>query len=1175
MNRIYRLVWNAALNLWVAVAENAKGKSKGGSARTSVTVGDVGLSGSGGFTLNSCCRAAAALLGAMLWATSPVHAGPAGGVVSAGSGSIAQTGTTTTINQTSPRLAIDWNTFSTAAGESVMFLQPNAQAIALNRVLSSRPTEFLGSLSANGQVFILNPNGVLFGAGSQVNVGGLVASTLSMSNADFMAGNNVFTKDATASVSVINRGALTAANGGYLALLAPEVRNEGVMSATLGTALLAAGNKVTLTLNNGSLIGYSIDQGAINALAANKQLIQANGGQVILSAKAADALSTAVVNNTGVIEAKTLQNQSGRIMLMGDMAVGQANVAGKLDASAPNGGNGGFIETSAAHVKVADGAVITTLAASGKSGTWLIDPLDYTIAAVDPGNGSSYMSNATLSSRLGAGNVSITTAAGTGNGDIFVNGAVSWNAPTKLTLSAARNININQSITAQNATGSVALEYGQAALASGNTAVYNVNAPVNLQAGNNFTTKLGSNGSVINGSLINYKVITSLGAAGSTTGIDLQGIVGNLGGNYVLGSNIDASATTGWNRGAGFAPIGNGTQFTGKFDGLGHTISNLTINRPSNNYVGLFGLTGSAGVIKNVGLIGGSTVGQFFVGALSGWSLGSIINSYATGSVSGSQQVGGLVGRTSGGSITSSYASGNVSGNSSFTGGLIGANQGVVNNAYAMGKVSGAAYVGGLMGYNDRVVTNTYAKGSVSGTSFVGGFSGYNLGSISQSYWDTTTSGQSSGFGYSSTGTAGATGKTTAEMQQAATFAGWDIDAVGGTGKVWRIYEGHTAPLLRSFLTGLAVANSSATYNGATQNGAAIPTNGTRSGTAASGLNVGSYSAYSNQQGYDISGGSLTINPFAVNLTGTRVYDGTTHVQSSSLVIGSLVGNETLNLSGVGTTANKNVGTAKTLSLGTLALSNGTGLASNYSFSGGVQTADITKRALTVSATGINKVYDGNTTAGVTLADNRVTNDGLSLTDSANFDTKNVGTGKAVSVTGISVTGTDAGNYTYNTTASTTADIKPMALTVTANNDSKKFDNKPYSGGNGVTYTGLVSGETSADVGGTLVYGGSSQGVVALGSYVITPSGLGGNYAPTFVDGQLLIAANSQSTAALGGTALVNAYESVLQNESTLAVNPRTPQQPEAALRKKDNSLVNIVNCGVLMPRDVNLNSCE
>ncbi|MFS2036163.1 beta strand repeat-containing protein [Polaromonas sp. CT11-55] len=306
----------------------------------------------------------------------------ANAAVVAGAGTVATAGNVTTINQATQRLAIDWTSLSTRANEALVFNQPNAQAIALNRIIGSSPSELLGSLTANGQVFILNPNGVLFGAGSHVNVGGLVASTLNMSNADFMAGNNVFTGSGG---SVVNQGMLNTRQGGYLALLAPEVRNEGVMTATLGTALLAAGNKVTLNLDNGSLLGYSIDQGAINALAENKHLIKADGGQVLLGAKAIDSLTSATVNNTGIIEAKTLANKAGRIMLIGDMEHGMVHIGGTLDASAPDGGDGGFIETSAANFRILPSFRVNTRAPQGKNGNWLLDPATMTIAA---GNGA-------------------------------------------------------------------------------------------------------------------------------------------------------------------------------------------------------------------------------------------------------------------------------------------------------------------------------------------------------------------------------------------------------------------------------------------------------------------------------------------------------------------------------------------------------------------------------------------------------------------------------------------------------------------------------------------------------------------------------------------------------------------------------------------------------------------
>ncbi|CAN7228749.1 two-partner secretion domain-containing protein [Polaromonas sp. LjRoot131] len=801
INRIYRLVWSEHSRRCVAVAETAGGRGgRASSARAAI-------------------HAAGVALAMACFAQQAGAADAANATVSAGAAGITTVGNTTTILQSSQRLAIDWTSLSTRVHEALIFNQPHAQAIALNRITGSSPSELLGSLTANGQVFILNPNGVLFGAGSQVNVGGLVASTLGMSNADFMAGKHVFTGSGGV---VVNQGTLNAGQGGYLALLAPEVRNEGVMTASLGTALLAAGNKVTLNLDNGSLLGYSIDQGALNALAENRHLIQAHGGQVLLSAKALDILSTATVNNTGVIEAKTLQNKAGRILLMGDMEAGTVNVAGTLDASAPNGGDGGSIETSAAQVKVADGAVITTLSAGGKHGTWLIDPTDFSIAAGSGALTGSGIGAATLANNLNLGNVALATnnAGGTDNGDIHVNAAVTWNAGTTLTLSAWRNININASITSQHANGKLALEYGLGALNAGNTATYNVRAAVNLRAGDNFSTRLGSDGVTDP-----YKVITSLGAAGSTTGTDLQGINGNPTGNYVLGADIDASDTVNWNAGAGFDTLGGvGAPgiFEGRFDGLNHRIRNLFINRPGDNFVGLFGLTQSTS-IRNLGLVGGSITGADFVGAIAGQGCCTTFsNVYSTASVQGNDEVGGLVGELSQGGITDAYAGGAVTGNDK-VGGLVGSSlDGSITRAYSTGRVTAVGLAGGLVA--EQVGTAV----------------------TSNSYWDMGTSGQST--------SAGGTGKTGAQLMQAATFAGWDMATQGGSTATWRIYEGQTGPLLRGFLLPLTLPDISVAYNGAQQSGAGAP-----GVTAAGGTNPGIYGAWSGQEGYDITGGTLTI----------------------------------------------------------------------------------------------------------------------------------------------------------------------------------------------------------------------------------------------------------------------------------------------------------------------------
>lgn len=244
------------------------------------------------------------------------------------------------VQQDSARLAINAVGFGVKAGETFTLQQKFVTDIALIHVLGQNPSDILGSINAKGQLFISNPNGVLFGRDAQVNVGGLLATTLHISNENFMSDKYDFSGSGKYG-SVINHGHLTATQHGYIALLAPEVRNEGVMSANLGTVLLAAADSVTLNLNNGALFGYTIDKGAFNAMAENRQLVQADGGQVFMGAKAADVLTTSVVNNSGTVRAQRVKNEGGVIRLLGDALVTNS---GTLDASAANNGNGGKVE---------------------------------------------------------------------------------------------------------------------------------------------------------------------------------------------------------------------------------------------------------------------------------------------------------------------------------------------------------------------------------------------------------------------------------------------------------------------------------------------------------------------------------------------------------------------------------------------------------------------------------------------------------------------------------------------------------------------------------------------------------------------------------------------------------------------------------------------------------------
>ncbi|MEL7969165.1 GLUG motif-containing protein, partial [Vreelandella neptunia] len=901
-----------------------------------------------------------------------------------------------------------------------------------------------GNLNANGQVFLINPNGVLFGQGAAVNVGALVASTLSLSDEDFNNGHYQFSGDGN-NAAVVNHGTLNA-DGGAVALLGGQVSNHGIIQANQGTVALAAGDQITLDFAGDGLLNVTVDEGTLNALVENHQLVRANGGQVIMTANATDALLQTVVNNTGVIEAQTLDNQSGTIVLRGGFNGGTVNVAGTLDASAPDSGDGGFIDTSGAHVKIAGGTQVTTKANSGTTGEWLIDPTDFTISAGSAAQTASGIGAATLSANLENNNVTLETVdTGSEAGDMYVNGAVSWDANTTLSLDAHNDIHINQAITATGTNAGLVLNTG-----AGKDYAIASDAAITLS---------GSNAALnINGT--DYTLIHDMAALDA---IDTTG----LGGAYALAINLDASGTT---YDHALVGVDDTNAFTGTFAGLGHTISNLTINKTveAKEYIGLFGVNN--GLIRDIGLEGGSVSvfgnGDKYGGALAGYNdtsgiivnvtatgnvnvnaygsisyggglvghnqgtithatasgevrtdgsgrgysgglvainkgtithatasgtvvnqnssirgryagglvavndAGTITHATATGNVSSASgaegYMGGLVGLNNSGNITYTHATGNVSvisSNNGYAGGLVGANNsGTITHSYATGNVSASVtgstpYAGGLVGHNTGTVTYTYATGNVSGSSTgnlwfgglvghnqgdisyayasgdtttngsgsgsytlflgglvglnqssgtidnayatgtakatnsagtlaIGGFSGRSDGTITASYWDTETSGLSAGGAAS-----GTTGLTTEQMLQADSFTGWDIDAQGGTGTVWRIYEGHTAPLLRNFLTALEVTgDSTTTYNGTEQSGTWSATgeydaNHIFGQASGGGRNAGTYNIdmsglYSDQQGYDLitTNGTLTINKAQATVTansGTTTYNGT------------------------------------------------------------------------------------------------------------------------------------------------------------------------------------------------------------------------------------------------------------------------------------------------------------
>ncbi|RZJ07638.1 MAG: hypothetical protein EOO54_23320, partial [Haliea sp.] len=494
-------------------------------------------------------------------------------------------------------------------------------------------------------------------------------------------------------------------------------------------------------------------------------------------------------------------------------------------------------------------------------------------------------------------------------------------------------------------------------------------------------------------------------------GLQGAGSAGMLDKSYRIVNNIDATGTAGWNSNgamtpvyAGFKQIGTASSvFSGNLDGGNYTVNGLFINRPLDENVGLIGYSVS-GTLKNLVLANVDITGGYNVGAMVGGTLGNPVqNILASGRVVATAgAAGGVVGFLRNGSLSASAMSGTVSGVNS-VGGLVGYSGGSINNSYSTASVTASGdYAGGLVGRNaGSSISNSYATGAVTGGSNLGGLVGENTGTVAGSFWDTQTSGRSS--------SAGGTGKTTAEMKQQATFAGWDIDNAGGTGKVWRIYEGHTGPLLRSFLTGLTLGDTTVTYNGTTQSGATTALANV-SGNAASGLNASGtpYASgyYSNQQGYDIGGGNLTIDKVILTYSATaadKIYDGSTTAAATLSGLTGLVGAETVTATADATFNSKDVATANLVTVNSATLADGTngGLASNYTITaGGTAVASITAKALTYSTAAANKTYDGTNTAAATL--NGLTGlvgaETVTATANATFNSKDVAAASLVTV---------------------------------------------------------------------------------------------------------------------------------------------------------------------------------
>src|SRR5215475_13941241 len=300
------------------------------------------------------------------------EAGPTGGQITSGQGNIAYGGNTTTINQQSQVININWQTFSTAPNETVNFNQPGASSLAINYVVGVVPSILQGALNASGRVYILNSAGVTFTGTSHVNVGALLATTAMTVDGD---PTKKLDFKGSGRGQVINQGSIQVSDGGFAILAAPYVENTGFIKAELGTIALAGTNRYTLDLRGDGLINFVVPPDAVEKIKQdgnrigvnNTGTLQARSGQVLISASVATQVVNAVVNMNGVVDASAFapNGQGGSVLVTSQ---GDINIGGQMTAAGAGSGAGGQIITKAVGAaNIAANAVVT--AAAGPTGT--------------------------------------------------------------------------------------------------------------------------------------------------------------------------------------------------------------------------------------------------------------------------------------------------------------------------------------------------------------------------------------------------------------------------------------------------------------------------------------------------------------------------------------------------------------------------------------------------------------------------------------------------------------------------------------------------------------------------------------------------------------------------------------------------------------------------------------
>ncbi|MCW0394521.1 hypothetical protein NB696_000263 [Xanthomonas sacchari] len=764
MNRIYRLVFNRHLGVLQVASE--------------VATGHAGATGTGA------ARLAAPLLPFALACAlaAPAHASGVPSLSSATGATVSQNGGTLQIDQNAAKAVLNWNSFNVGKDASVVFVQPSSSAVALNLIDASRGASVIdGSLRANGNVFLINSAGILFGNHAQVNVGGLVASSLGLAGDD--DNGYLLARGDHGAASVVNQGSIRAGNGGSVNLVGNHVANRGSISADGGAIRLLSADQVKVTMDAAGAIGMQMvaaaSQSMDGAAAAveNSGTLRANGGQILLQA-GSTGLSQLLVNNTGALEATGIDTSGGSVRLVGSggdvassgridvsgthggsvqlLSDGAVSVAGRIDASGTAAGGsvrigggyqGGEQLQHASAATVADGALLDASATGqGNGGSIVVWSDGHTavhgaLRANAAGSGSGGLLE-TSGHTVDFSGIAV-GAKGAGPGS-----AGTWLVdPEDLTVDSAAASTISGALNG----GTNVTLLTSSTNASGPGTVSNGSGDINVNAaigwsGNSTLTLDAYHSIYLNaavtatgntaGLVLNYGGYTDNGTVGGTgdyyvnTPVSLGGAHASLAINgqaYTLIHSL-ADAATYFNSPGAYAlaqdiDLAGVTRSNALVSSFQSKLAGLghSINNltisGASGYVGLFGTTSSNSLIRDVHLGNVSISGGYYVGGLVGYGQGAIKNVTVDGSVTGSS--GGV-------------------------GGLAGYNLGLIDNSAFAGSVNGQSAVGGVAGNNvSGTIRNTHSTGSVTGSSSnTGGLVGYNDGgSLTNTYSTSNVSG--------------------------------------------------------------------------------------------------------------------------------------------------------------------------------------------------------------------------------------------------------------------------------------------------------------------------------------------------------------------------------------------------------------------------------------------------